>query len=108
MNCMTKRELNANDPMEVRLMGFAETVNKAGSVIMIAVLLAAVILGISVSAGDLAILAGIVVPSAILIAVIWVLRELICLWLENQTEMHCYARTQTEILLEMAEKEKEK
>ena len=51
-------------------MGFAETVNKAGAVIMIAVLLAAVILGISVSAGDLAILAGIVVPSAILIAVI--------------------------------------
>lgn len=105
---MGKKELNANDPMEVRLMSFVETVNKITAAIMLIILAAAVILGILWSAGDLLILATVIFPAAALILLIWLIRELICLWLENQTEMHCYARIQTEILAENAERKAEK
>lgn len=43
-----------------------------------------------------------------LLLLIWLAKELVCLRIENQTEIHCYARVQTEMLLERAEKEQEK
>lgn len=95
---MEKKDLIANDPMETRLMAFCETVNKVTTIVMFVILIGAVLLGIAASAGDLLILAAIILPAAVLIMLVWLLKELICLWLENQTEMHCYVRTQTEIL----------
>ena len=104
---MAKRELIANDPMETKLMSVAGTVNKVATVLMIILLVMGVVAGIVVSdiasdfgtSGFVAFLIGLI-PNAVLTAVVWIAREIICTWLEYQTEMHCYARTQTEILME--------
>jgi len=105
---MEKKDLIANDPMETRMIAFAETVRKIAWVIMIVLTVGAVLLGIAAGAGDLLIFAAIIIPAVILVLLVWLVSELVCLWLENQTEMHCYARTQTEILLEKEGKEKRK
>ncbi len=101
---MDKKELVANDPMEMRLMSFAETVNKVSLIVMGVILFGAIVTGVLVAASDLLIFAVIVIPAVVLDILIWLAKELVCLWLENQTEMHCYARMQTEILMGMEEK----
>lgn len=100
---MNKREPIANDPMETRLIQFAVTVNKVALIIMIIILAAGIMLGIAASAGDLLTFASAILPSAVLTLLVWLAKELVCLWLEYTAEMHCYARTQTEILLENSE-----
>ena len=107
---MAKKELIANDPMETRLMAFSGTVNRVANAIEAVLLIVSVVLGFVLSgvAGDfgvlrLLMLLACILAGVLLAAVVWLIKELICLWLENQVEMHCYARTQTEILMENLE-----
>ena len=107
---MAKRELIAHDPMETKLMTLAGTVSKIATFIMVILLVLGVVFGIVMGGiasdvgvgGFIAFLIGLI-PSVVLAAIVWIVRELICTWLEYQTEMHCYARTQTEILMENSE-----
>ena len=107
---MAKRELIANDPMEVKLMSICGTVSKIATFIIIVLLALGVVFGIVLSGvfseigGFLVFLVGFL-PNAMIALVVWLIKTLLCLWLEYQTEMHCYARTQTEILMENSGKE---
>jgi len=110
---MEKKDLIANDPMETRLMAFCETVNKVSRMVITVVVIVGVFVGIGAAFfasdmfGDMAGFLGFAigfVPSILAAIVIDAVKDLICLWLENQTEMHCYVRTQTEILAGRSEK----
>lgn len=104
---MAKKELIANDPMETKLMTLAGTVGKVAAVVTVVLAVMGIASGIVLGGlasdfgvgGFIAFLIGFV-PNAVLAAVVWIVKEVVCTWLEYQTEMHCYARTQTEILQE--------
>ena len=91
-------------------MTFTGTVNKIANVVMAVLLIAGVVFGFVLSgvAADFSVLRLLmlfvcILAGVILAVLVWLVKELVCLWLENQTEMHCYARTQTEILMENSE-----
>lgn len=100
---MAKKELIANDPMETRLMNFSETVRKIGIFVMVVLVVVGIVLGIAAGVafgGDFWFLLMGLLFGVLSSVVVWLLQELICLVLEYLTEMHCYQRTQTEILME--------
>ena len=112
---MEKKEFALDDIFERQLMLYTDTVGKIATVIIVVVLIFGILLGVagsnlvlelSGSWNDFSFLGFLIgcSPCVLSVVIVWAIKTLVCFALEYMAKMHCYARTQTEILAESREK----